>query len=69
MLSQSDIELSCRPPLRARPELTLGGLVGAIAPTVTYPLEITRRRIQVGGVVGDGRYLSISEIIGTISRE
>lgn len=58
-----------RAPLRAWAELTSGGLAGAVAQTVTYPLEVIRRRMQVGGAVGDGHYLSIRETMGVIFRE
>ena len=58
-----------RAPLRAWAELTSGGLSGAISQTVAYPLEVTRRRMQVGGAVGHRRHLSIRETMGTIFRD
>lgn len=58
-----------RAPLRAWAELTAGGLSGAISQTVAYPLEVTRRRMQVGGAVAHRRHLSITETMGTIFRE
>jgi solute carrier family 25 protein 16 len=58
-----------RAPLRAWAELTSGGLSGAISQTVAYPLEVTRRRMQVGGAVGHRCHLSIRETICTIFRE
>ncbi|KAF2471725.1 mitochondrial carrier protein LEU5 [Lindgomyces ingoldianus] len=58
-----------RAPLRACAELTSGGLSGAISQTVAYPLEVTRRRMQVGGAVGHRRHLSIRETMGTIFRD
>ncbi|KAF2463323.1 mitochondrial carrier [Lindgomyces ingoldianus] len=47
--------------LRYWAELGTGGFAGFISQTVSYPLEVIRRRMQVGGVVGDGHRLSIAE--------
>lgn len=41
-----------RKPLKVWAELTAGGLAGAVAQTVSYPLEITRRRMQVADIAG-----------------
>lgn len=48
--------------LRVWAELTTGGIAGFVSQTVSYPLEVIRRRMQVGGVVGDGHRLSIAEV-------
>ncbi|KAM0231086.1 hypothetical protein ACHAP5_011182 [Fusarium lateritium] len=55
--------------LRSWAELTAGGIAGLISQTVSYPLEVIRRRMQVGGAVGDGRRLRIGETAGMILRE
>ena len=53
---------SDRPPvLRYWAELTAGGLAGLVGQTAAYPLEVIRRRMQVGGVVGDGHRLGMGE--------
>jgi solute carrier family 25 (mitochondrial carrier protein), member 16 len=52
--------------LKAWAELTSGGFAGFVSQTVSYPLEVIRRRMQVGGVVGDGRRLRMKEVAGQI---
>jgi solute carrier family 25 protein 16 len=41
------------PPLRSWAELTAGGAAGLVSQTSAYPMEVIRRRMQVGGAVGD----------------
>ncbi|KAF2833093.1 mitochondrial carrier [Ophiobolus disseminans] len=55
--------------LRYWAELTTGGIAGFVSQTVSYPLEVIRRRMQVGGVVGDGRRLGIAEVARRIHME
>lgn len=50
------------PQLRYWAELSTGGIAGFVSQTLSYPLEVIRRRMQVGGVVGDGHRLSIAEV-------
>lgn len=56
-------------PLRSWAELCSGGIAGLVSQTASYPLEVIRRRMQVGGTVGDGRRLKIAETARTILRE
>ncbi|RAL04181.1 coenzyme A transporter [Aspergillus ibericus CBS 121593] len=58
-----------RPQLTAAAELFSGALAGLVSQTSSYPLEVVRRRMQVGGVVGDGRRLGIIETARTIMLE
>lgn len=52
--------------LRYWAELFTGGMAGFVSQTVSYPLEVIRRRMQVGGVVGDGHRLGMSEVARNI---
>ncbi|KAK3678148.1 coenzyme A transporter [Recurvomyces mirabilis] len=49
-------------PLRAWAELATGAIAGFVSQTTSYPLEVVRRRMQVGGVVGDGHRLTMVEV-------
>jgi solute carrier family 25 (mitochondrial carrier protein), member 16 len=58
---QRDAGRSHRSQLTAPAELTSGAIAGLVSQTASYPFEVIRRRMQVGGAVGDGRRLKIAE--------
>ncbi|KAL6719176.1 coenzyme A transporter [Lecanora helva] len=57
------------PKLKAWAQLLAGGLAGLVSQTASYPLEVIRRRMQVGGAVGDGHRWGIIETAGRIYKE
>ncbi len=57
------------PPLKYWAELLAGGFAGLVSQTASYPFEVVRRRMQVGGAVGDGHRLRIVETARSIWRE
>jgi solute carrier family 25 (mitochondrial carrier protein), member 16 len=50
-------------------DLVLGGLSGAIAQTASYPFEVVRRRMQVGGLTNPGRWMRWGETVRQVWRE
>ncbi|ETI20800.1 hypothetical protein G647_07142 [Cladophialophora carrionii CBS 160.54] len=59
--AESNTKVYKRSQLNAPAELTSGALAGLVSQTASYPLEVVRRRMQVGGAVGDGHRLTIGE--------
>ncbi|KAJ5952771.1 uncharacterized protein N7479_011184 [Penicillium vulpinum] len=55
-----------RPQLNTTSELLSGAMAGLVSQTSSYPVEVLRRRMQVGGAIGDGRRLGIAETARTI---
>lgn len=58
-----------RKPLRAYAQLIAGGLAGMCSQTAAYPFEVIRRRMQVGGAINQGQFLSFKETARMIYRE
>lgn len=65
--SHSGIE-GARPKSQPRPalDLLIGAISGAVAQTVSYPFEVVRRRMQVGGLTRPDRWLSWSETVRAV---
>lgn len=58
-----------RAQLTAPAQLTAGAIAGLVSQTASYPLEVIRRRMQIGGAVGDGQRFSIAETARRIFME
>jgi len=57
------------PPLTGAQRLFAGGAAGAMAQTITYPLTVVRRRMQVGGGLGVGvEYQGVGHALRSIYR-
>lgn len=58
-----------RSPLKAWAQLIAGGLAGMCSQTAAYPFEVIRRRMQVGGAIGQGQFLSFKQTGKIIFKE
>ena len=47
-------------------DLTFGAIAGAVSQTVSYPFEVVRRRMQVGGLTHPERWMGWSETVRAI---
>ncbi len=55
-----------KPPSKPVSDLACGAVAGALAQTVSYPFEVVRRRMQVGGLTRPDRWLRWGETVGMI---
>jgi len=55
-----------RPRATPMADLGIGALAGALAQTVSYPFEVVRRRMQIGGLTQPGRWLRWGETVRAI---
>ncbi|ABN64770.2 mitochondrial carrier protein [Scheffersomyces stipitis CBS 6054] len=58
-----------RRPLKAYAQLIAGGLAGMCSQTAAYPFEVIRRRMQVGGAINSGQFLSFRATAMMVFRE
>lgn len=56
-------------PLKTWAELACGGLAGAFSQTASYPFEVIRRRMQVGGVLDPTKFVSFADTCRQIMTE
>ena len=47
-------------------DLIIGAMSGVIAQTASYPFEVVRRRMQVGGITQPDRWLRWGETVGAV---
>ncbi|CDS06760.1 hypothetical protein LRAMOSA09287 [Lichtheimia ramosa] len=52
--------------LKTWAELVCGGIAGLVAQTSSYPLEVTRRRMQVGGLLHPTKFVGFFETVKSI---
>lgn len=62
--SATDVHMEGRP----FADLAMGAVAGAISQTVSYPFEVIRRRMQVGGLTHPDRWLRWGETVAKIWR-
>lgn len=55
-----------KPPSRPMYDLVIGAISGATGQTVSYPFEVVRRRMQVGGLVHPDRWVGWNETVRDI---
>jgi len=60
---------SAKPPARPIADLVIGAISGAISQTVSYPFEVVRRRMQVGGLIKPDQWMGLRETARSVYRQ
>lgn len=68
-IKQDPSNPSAKPPPRPVADLMIGAISGAVSQTVSYPFEVIRRRMQVGGLIRPDQWMGFRETARSVYRQ